>query len=212
MTLPQCALCGAHDTVFFHRDNQREFWRCQVCLLVFVLPTFYLDLQAERRQYDLHQNSESDQGYREFLERLAIPLMQKLGRGAEGLDFGCGPAPVLANMLRNNGFKVKLFDFFYARDESVWISKFNFISATEVLEHLHSPGAELDRLWNCLLKDGYLAVMTKLVIDRDAFARWHYKNDPTHVCFFSRSTLSWWAEKYQAKIEFMGSDVIFLQK
>jgi SAM-dependent methyltransferase len=212
MALPACVLCGVRDTLFFHRDKQREFWRCQGCMLVFALPQFYLAPEAERQQYDLHQNSGSDEGYCQFLQRLAIPLMQRLNAGAEGLDFGCGPAPVLAGMFKDSGLNVRVFDKFYARDDSVWNNSFDFISATEVLEHLHSPGIELARLWSHLRKDGYLAVMTKLVIDQDAFARWHYKNDPTHICFFSRNTFLWWAEKHQAKIEFIGSDVIFLRK
>jgi hypothetical protein len=54
--------------------------------------------------------------------------------------------------------------------------------------------------------------MTKLVIDRDAFATWHYKNDPTHVCFFSVDTFHWLADLWRAKIEFIGNDVIILEK
>ena len=49
-----------------------------------------------------------------------------------------------------------------------------------------------------------------LVRDREAFASWHYKNDPTHVCFFSRRTWQWWAGRQGASLEFIGADVIML--
>ena len=54
--------------------------------------------------------------------------------------------------------------------------------------------------------------MTKLVRDPDAFARWHYKNDPTHICFFSERTWDWWAQQQGAALEIRGSDVILLQR
>jgi hypothetical protein len=54
--------------------------------------------------------------------------------------------------------------------------------------------------------------MTKLALDQEAFASWHYKNDPTHVVFFSRATCQWLAERWQANLVFADKDVILLQK
>ncbi len=54
--------------------------------------------------------------------------------------------------------------------------------------------------------------MTKLTLDRKAFARWHYKNDLTHVCFWSRATFEWLAARWQADLAFIGNDVILLEK
>lgn len=54
--------------------------------------------------------------------------------------------------------------------------------------------------------------MTKLARDVDAFAHWHYKNDPTHVSFFSRETFSFLAERDGLEVEFVGNDVILLRK
>ena len=79
-----------------------------------------------------------------------------------------------------------------------------------MVEHLHHPGAELERLWSLLAPGGWLGVMTKLVRDPEAFASWHYKNDPTHVCFFSRDSWQWWAGQHEACLEFIGADIILL--
>lgn len=207
-----CPLCRASQSQCFFRDKRRDYWRCDVCALVFVLPEFFLDASSEKQQYDLHENAEGDHGYRQFLGRLAEPLLTRLKPDAIGLDFGCGPAPVLANMLRDVGHRVALYDYFYMRDEKVWQKTYDFVTATEVLEHLHAPQSELARLWSVLNPGGYLALMTKLVIDLEVFSRWHYKNDPTHVCFFSKETFEWWAKKHAAEIEFIGKDVILLRK
>ena len=45
-----------------------------------------------------------------------------------------------------------------------------------------------------------------------AFSRWHYKQDPTHVSFFSRETFTWLAARDGLTVEFIGNDVIILQK
>ena len=84
--------------------------------------------------------------------------------------------------------------------------------ATEVVEHLHDPQTELERLRHCLAAGGHLGIMTKLVLDRSAFAGWHYKHDLTHVCFFSQPTFRWLAHKWDASLTFIGKDVILLQK
>jgi hypothetical protein len=115
-------------------------------------------------------------------------------------------------MLAEAGHHVELYDCFYAPDRSVLARRYDFITATEVVEHLHRPGEELHRLWALVRPGGYFGVMTKLVLDREAFSRWHYKNDPTHVSFFSRPTFAWLAEQWGAGIEFIGQDVIIFTR
>ncbi len=124
------------------------------------------------------------------------------------MDFGCGPGPLLANMLREHGYQVRLYDPFYANDVDCLMQRYDFITCTEVVEHLRQPKQEFERLFALLQPYGILAVMTKLVIDAEAFAKWHYKNDPTHICFYSRESLQWLAYRYQKMVEFIGNDVI----
>ena len=207
-----CPLCDCEHVTCYHEDARREYWRCSNCALIFVPPRFYLDREAEKAEYDLHRNAVDDAGYRQFLSRLASPLLQRLPAGARGLDFGCGPAPALADLLRERGCEVALYDPFYAPQHSLLDTRYDFICATEVVEHLHQPGRELQRLWSILQPEGWLAVMTKLVKSREAFATWHYKRDPTHVCFFSDTTWQWWAQEFDARIERYGADVIMLQR
>ena len=54
--------------------------------------------------------------------------------------------------------------------------------------------------------------MTKRVLSQSAFANWHYKNDPTHVAFFSDDTFSWLAVQWSAELRLVGQDVVLLQK
>ncbi|MEP4146835.1 MAG: class I SAM-dependent methyltransferase [Halioglobus sp.] len=196
----------------FHRDAHRDYLRCDHCALVFVAPTFYLTPAEEKAEYDLHQNAIFDQGYRDFLSRLAEPLLERLPAGAKGLDFGCGPGPALATMLTEAGCEMQLYDVFFYPDRAPLEKSYQFVTATEVVEHLHNPGVELALLWQLLEPGGYLGVMTKLVRDQQAFASWHYKNDLTHVCFFSEQTWRWWSQVKGAQLERFGADVMLLRK
>ena len=183
-----CPLCGLSPAVPFCEDRRRAYLRCPGCRLVFVPPWFFLDPAAERAEYELHENNPGDPGYRRFLGRLAEPLVKRLAPGARGLDFGCGPGPALPAMLREAGCEVTTYDPLFRPDASVLDARYDFITATEVVEHLHRPGQVLQSLWDMLEPGGWLGIMTKLVLDRSAFVRWHYKDDPTHVVFFSRET------------------------
>ena len=207
-----CPLCESVKPGPFYRNKQRDFFRCPVCNLVFVKPEQFLSEEAEKAEYDLHQNGPEDAGYRKFLKRLFIPMQQDLLPGSRGLDFGAGPGPTLSVMFEEIGHRVSVYDKFYAEDPALLERQYDFITATEVVEHLHDPGCTLDMLWGCLKPGGRLGIMTKLALDRKAFARWHYKNDPTHVCFFSQETFEWLAECWQATLTFIDKDVILLDK
>jgi len=129
-----------------------------------------------------------------------------------GLDFGCGPAPALANKLSQLGHDVNVYDIYYAPNNEVLTKQYDFITCTEVIEHLASPTTQFELLIKMLKPDGILGIMTKLVLNKERFANWHYKNDPTHISFFSRKTFEYLAKRYELKLEFIGQDVMIFTK
>ncbi|MCP4421096.1 MAG: class I SAM-dependent methyltransferase [Chloroflexi bacterium] len=207
-----CPLCISDDCVLFFEDDKRPFYHCPICSLVFVPQTHFLSASAEKAEYDLHQNSPTDLGYRRFLSRLFLPMQERLAPNSLGLDFGSGPGPTLSLMFKEVGQRMEIYDPFYAPETAVFNNTYDFITATEVVEHLHKPKKELYQLWSLLKPSGTLGIMTKLMINQEAFAKWHYKNDLTHVCFFSQKTFIWLATQWQAELTFLHNDVILLQK
>jgi len=166
----------------------------------------------EKAEYDKHENQIEDEGYRRFLSRTLEPVAAKVEPNSRGLDFGCGPGPALAQMFRECGFEMSVYDKYYADDESVFDSHYDFVTATEVVEHLKNPMLEIERLWSVLKPLGILAIMTKRVKDLDGFACWHYKNDPTHIIFFHEKTFAWIAKKLDAQLSIESPDVVLLIK
>lgn len=208
----RCPLCNDTDITDFHDDGHRPYRRCRRCLLVFVPPAWHLGAAEEKAEYDRHVNRVDDPGYRRFLSRLATPLLERVAPTARGLDFGCGPGPALAAMLREAGLEVDLYDPYYAPNPAALATSYDFVTATEVIEHLRAPAHALERLWALLSPGGWLALMTKLVIDRERFTRWHYTRDQTHIAFFSRPTMTWLGARWQAEPVFAADDVILFRK
>ncbi len=210
---PNCPLCEQDHGQYYQQDKRRSYWLCPTCQLVFVDPDALPTRETERQIYDLHQNSPDDLGYRKFLERLANPLCERLGTPPmQGLDFGCGPGPTFSVMLTERGHNMHVYDPIYATDRAALSRQYDFITCTEVIEHFHRPGHEWQQLLALLKPGGWLGIMTKLHTGPEAFSRWHYKNDITHVSFFSRVTFAYIASRYQLELEFVGADVILLQK
>ena len=208
-----CPLCGGNESSAYHQDKKRDYLHCCACNLVFVPAAQHLSRADEKATYDLHENHADDPGYRKFLSRLFLPMVERIQESAKGLDFGCGPGPTLSVMFEEAGHSVAPYDVFYQADMAVLNDQYDFITLSEVAEHLSRPGAELGRLWDCLKPEGWMGIMTKRVIDKDAFARWHYIRDQTHICFFSELTFQWLAEKWSARdLVFADKDVVLLQK
>ncbi len=207
-----CPLCSSTDTSAYFSNKDASYYSCSQCDLVFTPKSYHLSDTDEKSRYDSHQNNPEDQGYRAFLSQVFDPVLGCIKPGAKGLDFGCGPGPTLSVMFEELGYSVDLFDKFYANDQSIFNNKYDFITATEVAEHLDNPGDELTRLFNMLRAGGVLAVMTKVLNEQVDFKAWYYKDDPTHICFFSRNTMNHLAKLWGARIDFYGNDVVLFYK
>ena len=208
----RCPLCMNPKNQHYHCDSRRDYYQCSNCQLVFVPPEQHLSAEQEKREYDRHQNDAGDLGYRRFLNRLLTPLEACLTPGAKGLDFGAGPGPTLSVMFEERGYPMEIYDPFYAPGRDVLRRRYDFVTATEVLEHLSSPRQVMAQLSEMLEPGGYLGFMTKRVKNHAAFTHWHYIQDPTHVAFFSQDTFAWWASRHGFELTFPGQDTVIMQK
>lgn len=222
-----CPLCGGTDTQVFYRDPAgkrrrrarqplnkvlRVYYRCIGCGLVFVPAEFLLAPEEEKHIYAQHQNSPTDPGYCRFLMQLCEPMCARLSAPARGLDFGSGPEPVLAALFEARGHQMNIYDPYYAPEWRVLLQTYDFITCSEVIEHIYAPAEPLDRLWGSFVPGGLLGIMTSLVPDTGDFATWRYKDDPTHVRFYSRRTFEWLARKWNAPVQFLERGVVIFAK
>jgi len=207
-----CPLCSCSKSSLYCNDKTGEYRLCELCALVYVLEEEHLDADCEKARYDLHTNSSEDEGYRKYLSKVCNPVLERISKEAKGLDFGSGPGPTLSLLFEEAGHEMKIYDHFYARNEAVLSLNYDFITSTEVVEHLYKPKEVLDKLWNMLNTDGLLCLLTQVYVQKEAFSKWYYKNDPTHVCFFSLHTMKWLALKWKADLEIISKDIFIFKK
>ena len=181
--------------------------------MVFVPEAQHLDSVREKAEYDKHDNDVTDIGYRRFLSRPFEAVTRTQPPGARGLDFGCGPGPALAMMLEEAGYPTTVYDLYYHPDDSVFEACYDFITLTEVIEHLARPDRVLARLWRHLEPGGCLAIQTQRVRDQSAFREWRYIHDPTHIAFYSEATFRWLARWLGSdRLDFPERDVVLVHK
>lgn len=207
-----CPLCGTGGTAAFARVGDDRYHRCDRCALVFVDPSGRLDAERERERYETHENDPGDPRYRAFLDRLAVPLVERLDPGARGLDYGSGPGPTLSVMLGERGFPTDIYDPFFAPDTKVLDGAYDFVTCTETAEHFFEPGREFARFDALLRPGGWLGLMTGLLTEDIDFETWWYVRDPTHVAFYAPATLRWIADRFAWHLETPAENVALFRK
>jgi 8-oxo-dGTP pyrophosphatase MutT (NUDIX family) len=205
-----CPLCRSQECVVFANRKDVAYYRCQECALVFMGREWLPSIQVECERYEQHNNDGNDPGYVAHLMDIGHRAMRVLPLGAAGLDYGCGPTPVMGEEMEKSGFSCESYDPIFANDVELLRQKYDFITCCEAMEHFHRPEVEFTKLYNLLNDDGVLAFKTSL-LDEDAdFQTWYYANDWTHVSFFSEGTFDWLAKRYGLDIlEREGGRIVF---
>ena len=195
----RCPLCLQSDVRLYFSEGTRAYWGCNACLLVFVPSRYHLSPEDARARYDKHRNRPGQpgyEGYRKFLTRLVNVVVPRLAVGADGLDFGCGPSPVMGNIMEQRGFTISNYDPLFVVDSAVLKRKYDFVLCSETVEHFTQPAEDWKLLVRSVKPGGLLAVMTQRLVEEKQFADWYYKRDATHVSFYAQTTMEWIAAQH----------------
>ena len=204
-----CLLCGAVAGPF-HAEGGRRWRSCGVCGLVQLDPDCWPSREERDQRLRLHRNDPGNEGYRNWLRPVAAALAARLPVGARGVDLGCGPVPLLVELLREAGLDARGWDPLFHPDPPPTPGQ-DWLCACEVFEHLEDPAATLG-LWRSWLRPGgWLALSTSL-LERDGhFPGWGYARDPAHLVVARPLTLDWLADRRGWRVEREGR-VILLQR
>jgi SAM-dependent methyltransferase len=197
-----CKICGNETISYQHPKFNMTFHECKHCEFIFKDQSNYLSLDEELNAYNYHQNDDDNIGYVNFLtnfiDAAVVPYIQK----GKALDFGSGPNPVLAKIMRKNyDFDVDIYDIFYAPDRVFENQLYDLITSTEVIEHLSEPMKEIKLLINHLKPNGILSFMTLFhPMNRDKFFDWFYIRDTTHISFYTPKTIEHIAKQFNLEV------------
>jgi SAM-dependent methyltransferase len=193
MPPPPCPACAFPAPGSFARGLEgREYFCCPSCALVFLDPAARLAPEKERERYLLHDNGPESPGYAAYLSEFAdtaiapfVPLKSRI------LDYGSGPYPLLTRILSERGFDAHAWDPLFSPVPPDPRLTFDLVVAHEVLEHCHRPLDALRDIATKLSPGGVLSLSTLFrPAQAKAFLSWWYRQDSTHLSFFSEECLS----------------------
>ncbi len=219
----KCTLCESSKIKEFFQVKEKAYgqyisklyYHCDECQLIFLDPELHLNSKDEKARYDTHENNIENEKYKEFLLQSWTPLKALLDRADKtkktGLDFGCGPSPVLAGLVGAT-YPCKKYDPYFFNNKELLTYNYDFVLSTEVFEHFNSPKESIEKVISLLKSGAYLSVMTSFFHKGIDFKNWRYRQDQTHVCFYSESTIEWIAKKYSLDIIYIANPVVIFKK
>lgn len=193
-----CSICQDVDgqaRVTLSREPVRTYWKCEPCNFIEVDTLDHLSSKEESEFYLHHQNCVDDPRYRKYASAVAVEAIRRFERrGSAGglladkaLDFGCGPGPVVASLLREHGVPSDEYDPVFFPD-GIREKAYGLIVACEVVEHFRQPKAEFSKVYELLRPGGWFVVQTERLDFVSSFEDWYYRKDLTHVAFYSDQT------------------------
>lgn len=198
-----CPLCEMVTVTTCTVIKNRKYYRCAQCDGIFMDSAFLPDRTEEVYRYKEHNNDVYDHRYRAFVSPIVDGVLTDFTSESRGLDFGAGTGPVISKMLEEKGYQIKQYDPFFHADRSLLRDHYDYVIACEVIEHFHYPAGEFLLLRGLLNENGKLYCRTSILYPEQDFEKWYYKDDPTHVFFYSTIT----AEKIRDQFGFRRVDI-----
>ena len=186
---PICRFCTGTKTAPVEPPPPRAMWCCEDCQLIFVDESHISDPQAERARYLTHNNRIDDERYVATFAGVRAAIANYAPTAATVLDYGSGPAPVLVELLRRDGYDAVGYDPFFAPALDT-ARRFDVIACVETAEHFCKPRQEFQQMAGLLRPGGILIVKTQLHGGPQTIKDWWYARDFTHVAFFNKATFA----------------------
>lgn len=204
-----CPLCKSSAEKFYE-NKYGNYLKCTHCSGIFLEKDLLPKAKDEKSRYEDHDNDVNDKGYQNFVSPISDAILKEYTPEHKGLDFGAGPGPVISKILDYKNFSIVQYDPFFHNYPDLLTTNYDYIVCCEVIEHFHSPSDEFALLETLLKPGGKLFCMTHLYDDSIDFNDWYYKNDGTHVFFYSAATLEWIKKAYGfSKLEVDDRLIIF---
>lgn len=190
-----CPLCKS-ESDFYTKDKIRSFYRCNNCKSVFSDRNTLLLSNDEKNRYEMHNNDIFDVRYKDFVSPITNSILNDFDKNHIWLDFWAWPWPIISKVLEDNNYNISKYDPYFWNNENLLSKKYDYIACCEVIEHFYNPDIEFEKLKNMLKKDWKLFLMTHIYDETIDFKSWYYKNDITHVFFYTKESLEYIKQKY----------------
>jgi hypothetical protein len=191
----RCPLCDATGCARFFEDRRRSYYWCESCGLLFVPKAGHIAFEDEKKRYELHDNNIGNSGYVQFLEETVtviegLPMVDK-----RIIDFGSGKNRVLGELFRERGLFIDSFDPLYDIGKEFLNRKYTVLVLCEVIEHFRDLKHEARVIREMVDTNGVILLRTNICPPLENFSAWWYKEDMTHINFFTRKSIERFASE-----------------
>jgi hypothetical protein len=209
-------MCGEPTTVFSlsTKKSTLAYHRCERCGFIHLGQKHFVAQAEEKARYLLHRNDISNPGYVAFLRSFIMKAIAPFkAPDCLVLDFGSGPAPILARNLEEAGYRCDVYDPIFAKTRLWRERRYDAILLHEVAEHMRSPGTTLAFLTTLVDEGGIIAIRTRFLPESmEDFGSWWYRMDPTHVSFYTvRCLVDYFAARGFSLLSLYAPDIIVFQ-
>lgn len=213
----QCRFCLGYHTQILS-DSRRAYCCCYSCGGIGVLPEYYIPEKEQKARYLLHTNSLADTGYEQFLRRFIEPIAAMMREWNVPIrtvfDYGAGPEPALCELMKTVIFpdaEIRGWDPFFLPDGELFADGADLVTCLEVAEHFECVDTGFEGLVRACRPGGFVGVGTMTVpADIKKFLSWWYKEDCTHVSFYTKQALETAAARHGLRSAAVLSDRVFL--
>jgi len=190
-----CPLCHHEDYEHWKfPDDARDYLHCDLCHLISTPKSTHPQFQTAKARYLHHLADSGSTGHINHLMKAIQPIQNFLKKEMDILDYGCGPKPVLSDLLRTWECSCQNYDLIFFPEPFIFKS-YDAVFCIETAEHFSDPQKELTNINNVLKPGGYVIIMTALYSNKQHFSKWYYKRDFTHISFFHQKTMEFISKK-----------------
>jgi 2-polyprenyl-3-methyl-5-hydroxy-6-metoxy-1,4-benzoquinol methylase len=199
----KCKICLSGTNSIYDQKSDLLYHYCSHCEFVALDEKNILLPEIEKKRYEMHENHIKNVGYVAMFEKFISCAITPFQNNIKTiLDYGCGPGPVLAELLKRHGYSVDIYDPYFAPIKIFTNKKYDMITTTEVIEHIRDPLPFIKKLKNLITPSGHIAIMTQFNSNTpETFLSWYYRREDTHISFFTRKTFELIAEMLQLRLE-----------
>ncbi len=185
-----CLVCASSNLRLLE-TKRKKFFRCASCGFSFLHPDFLPSEEAAFNRYKKHHNNEDDEAYKQFLSKIIGRALFYADKAESVIDWGSGPNPLASRLLREKGFSVFSWDPYFSFSEKPEKAFYDLALCIETAEHFFYPKKDFAAFFETVKPGAFAIIHTHLALeeDDDAFLRWWYTEDITHVSFYSKRSL-----------------------
>lgn len=213
-------------------EGLEKYIKCKNCGSYFLKKEYFLSEEQQIERYKLHNNDVNNPQYEQYFYKIFIQVKEQINKNLDFLglksffDYGSGPEPCFISLLNklkerkeiNENSIINGWDPLF--NNTISDLKYDIVFCIEVIEHFERPQENLKNLVSYCNDKGFLVIKTGFLPEPSIntkecdifFSKWWYRQDSTHVSFFTKKALIDFLHIYDFIVFYENKDLLIFRK